>query len=49
MNYAKKIVIFIPMHIFSYGILDKIRRLHKIHILCAFIFLYSDTMLKNQV
>ena len=38
MNSAKKVVIFITMHIFSKGILDKIRRLHKVHTLCAFIF-----------
>ena len=35
MNYAKKVVIFITMHIL---ILDKIRRLLKIYTLCAFIF-----------
>ena len=39
-NYAKKVVIFIIMHTFSYGKLDKIKRLHKIHTLCASIFFF---------
>ena len=47
MSYAKKIVIFTIMRMFSYGKLDKIKRLHKIHTLCAFIFFifghYVDT------
>ena len=38
MNDAKKVVIFITIHIFSYGKLDKIRKLLKTHTLCAFIF-----------
>ena len=38
-NYAKKSrPSFLPCIFFSYGILDKIRRLHKIYFLCAFIF-----------
>ena len=31
MNDAKKVVIFITIHIFSYGKLDKIRKLLKTH------------------
>ena len=36
MNYAKKVVTFITMHVFYQEYL--IRRLHKIFTLCAFIF-----------
>ena len=38
LNYAKKVIIFITIHIFTQGKLDKIRRLLKMHTLCAFIF-----------
>ena len=48
-NYTKKIAVFIIMHIFWWGILDKIRRLQKMHTLWAFTFSYSDTTLKLKV
>ena len=46
-NYARRMSFPLPW--FSLKIIDEIRRLHRIHTLWPFIFLYSETTLKRKV
>ena len=46
---CQKIVIFIIMYSFSFEIIEKLRRLHRIHTLWTLHFSYLDTRLKLRV